>query len=166
MCGRTVHVYRQVPRTRLSWQVPCSSGRYGMCAVTAFGVRLSDGTHRRADLHQSIQIPSLIRAEERAIVRVIQAQEARPSFAPGIPGNRYWVERRQHPALTQTRFGIRIASHTPYPARSLPCKMRPFRYATDSRCRMGIVRPTVRTADGSNMLGGHLCGRSEHNYRT
>ena len=137
MCGQTVHVYRQVPRTKLSRQVQCTSGRCGMCVVAAFGVSRSDGAHRRADLHKSIQIPSLIRAEERFIVRAIETQEARPSFAPGIPGNRYWVERRQHSALTQTRSGIRIASHSPYSACSLPCKMCPFRYATGKSAHIG-----------------------------
>jgi hypothetical protein len=34
--------------------------------------------HRRASLHQSVQIPSLIRAEERAIVRSIEGARSTP----------------------------------------------------------------------------------------
>jgi hypothetical protein len=55
--------------------------------------------HRWADLHQSVQVHSLIRAEERAIVRAIGAQEARRSFASGIPGNHYWVVAKTAPGI-------------------------------------------------------------------
>jgi hypothetical protein len=62
--------------------------------LAAFGVHRSDKAHQRVDLSQSIQLPSLIRAEERAIVRAIGTQDR---FAPVVrapAGDPYWIISR------------------------------------------------------------------------
>ena len=98
----------------------------------------SDKAHQRVDLSQSIQLPSLIGAEERAIIRAIGTQDR---FAPvvraptGDPGSRTWQPisgclgdntRQTQTVITRGAEAQRRAN-----SRLLPCWC-PFRIRTRS----------------------------------
>jgi hypothetical protein len=136
-----------------------------------FGVRRSDKAHRRVGLSQcNRSIPSLIGAEERAILRAIGTQRAcrpSPNLSVGIqgqePGNQFLVVSGTTPGKRRRSFrgGARPSGSV---SRLLPCLSCPFR-TRDRTARVGwassdrqrgeaLPRPRCRRpADGSSPSG-------------
>jgi hypothetical protein len=121
---------------------------------------------------QSIQLPSLIRAEKRAIIRAIGTQDrfAHVVRAPTRdPGSRTWQpipgcpgdNTRQTHTSTPRRGQARRRQVEP-PTTMFVVSVQDTR--PSSPCRMGIIRSTWRADDGSSPVRGHLCGWPEHNY--
>jgi hypothetical protein len=159
----------------------CTRGRCEARVAAAIGVRRFDRAHQRVDLSQSIQLPSLIMAEERAIVRAIRTQDrfAHVVRAPtGDPRSRTWQPIAGCPGdntrQTQTsppRRGQARRQGGP-PTTMFVVFVQDTR--SDSPCRMGIIRPIEGRGTASSSLleacrriqpqRGHLCGWPEHNY--
>jgi hypothetical protein len=130
---------------------------YGLTHGAAFGVRRSDKAHQRVDLSQSVQIPSLIRAEEHAIVRAIGTQEARLSSASRIKNlaTVSWLSRRQHLGLRKRPPSEILASQAHVRSSLTTMYVVPVQDTRpNSPCRMGIIRPTWRADDGSSPARG------------
>ena len=152
------------------WEAVCI---WAHSRLATFGVHRSEKAHQRVDLSQSIQLPSLIKVEERAIVRAIGTHDR---FAPvvraptGDPGSRTW-----QPILVATETtpgkrkrpssGVWASPRHPYMAHLLPCLSCPFRIR-DRTARVGWEssdRHGGLTTDPAP-LEGHLCGWPEHHY--
>jgi hypothetical protein len=151
------------------WEAVCI---WAHSRLAAFGVHRSDKAHQRVDLSQSIQLPSLIRAEEHAIVRAIGTQDrfAHVVRAPtGDPGSRTWQPIPGFPGdntrQTQTstpRWGQARWRQVEPPTTMFVVSVQDTR--PNSPCRTGIIIPTGRADDGSSPVRGHLCGWPDHNY--
>ena len=155
MYGRTVHV-RPASMVIQGWSGrSCAGGRCGRCVVASIGVRRSAEAHQRVDLSQSIQIPSLIRAEEQAIMKAIGTQEARLSSVSRIKNltTFSWLSRRQHPGHRKRPPSGILASQAPVRSSRTTMYVVPVQDTRpNSPCRMGIIRPTWRADDGSSLL--------------
>ena len=130
---------------------------YGLTHGAAFGVRRSDKAHQRVDLSQSIQIPSLVRVEEHAIMKAIGTQEARLSSASMIKNlaTVYWLSWRQHPGLRKRPPSGVLASQAPVRSSLTTMYVVPVQDTRPNHpCRMGIIKPTGRADDGSSPARG------------
>ena len=150
-----------------------------------FGVHRSDKAHQRVGLSQSIRLPSLIGAEEHAIVRAVgtHVRSCACLPSPRRRGNQDQEPGNQHTLLVvsgttpgKRRRSLRggAEARRRVNSRLLPCWC-PFRIRTRS-ARVGhhcsgrqrgeaLPRPRCwRPARRIQPQRGHLCGWPEHNY--